>query len=125
MREQIPEKSRNWKCFIALGLLAVIAFASAYGQETKNPKQSRTPVTPKTVINLWPGIAPGSEQWKQPETTLGSGDMEQVVNVSTPTRKTSDQWIDEFYFWLEAQGLTRPPKWPAAYGRRNHATART
>jgi hypothetical protein len=21
--------------------------------------------------------------------------------------KTSDHWIDEFYFWLEAQGLTR------------------
>ena len=21
---------------------------------------------------------------------------------------TSDHWIDEFYFWLEAQGLTRP-----------------
>jgi hypothetical protein len=24
--------------------------------------------------------------------------------------KTSDPWIDEFYFWLEAQGLTRPFK---------------
>jgi acetyl esterase/lipase len=23
---------------------------------------------------------------------------------------TSDRWIDEFYYWLEAQGLTRPPK---------------
>lgn len=23
---------------------------------------------------------------------------------------TSDHWIDEFYFWLEAQGLTHPPK---------------
>jgi hypothetical protein len=21
---------------------------------------------------------------------------------------TSDRWIDEFYYWLEAQGLTRP-----------------
>jgi hypothetical protein len=21
---------------------------------------------------------------------------------------TSDHWIDEFYFWLEAQGLTKP-----------------
>jgi predicted esterase len=24
--------------------------------------------------------------------------------------KTSDHWIDEFYYWLEAQGLTRPHK---------------
>ena len=24
--------------------------------------------------------------------------------------KTSDHWIDEFYYWLEAQGLTRPLK---------------
>ena len=26
---------------------------------------------------------------------------------------TSDHWIDEFYFWLEAQGLTRPAGKPA------------
>ena len=26
--------------------------------------------------------------------------------------KTSDHWIDEFYFWLEAQGLTRAAKSP-------------
>jgi dipeptidyl aminopeptidase/acylaminoacyl peptidase len=24
--------------------------------------------------------------------------------------RTSDHWIDEFYFWLEAQGLTRPAR---------------
>jgi hypothetical protein len=24
--------------------------------------------------------------------------------------KTSDRWIDAFYYWLEAQGLTRPMK---------------
>jgi hypothetical protein len=23
---------------------------------------------------------------------------------------TSDHWIGEFYYWLEAQGLTRPVK---------------
>jgi hypothetical protein len=23
---------------------------------------------------------------------------------------TSDHWIDEFYYWLEAQGLTKPAK---------------
>ena len=24
--------------------------------------------------------------------------------------KSSDHWIDEFYFWLESLGLTRPTK---------------
>jgi dipeptidyl aminopeptidase/acylaminoacyl peptidase len=24
--------------------------------------------------------------------------------------RSSDHWIDEFYYWLEAQGLTRPAK---------------
>jgi dipeptidyl aminopeptidase/acylaminoacyl peptidase len=24
--------------------------------------------------------------------------------------RTSDHWIDEFYYWLEAQGLTRPAR---------------
>ena len=26
--------------------------------------------------------------------------------------KSSDHWIDAFYYWLEAQGLTRPPGKP-------------
>jgi hypothetical protein len=38
-----------------------------------------------TVINLWPGVAPGSDQWKQAETDLGSGGTGTTVNVSTPT----------------------------------------
>jgi hypothetical protein len=37
------------------------------------------------VINIWPGVAPGSEQWKQKETTLVSGPMQTIVNVTTPT----------------------------------------
>ena len=40
--------------------------------------------TPK-VINVWPGVAPGAEEWKQNETTLGSGPMQRIVNVTTPT----------------------------------------
>jgi acetyl esterase/lipase len=62
------------KSFIGLWLIAAISFSSASAQEVK-----------QTVINLWPGVAPGSEQWKQPETTLGSGGMERIVNVTTPT----------------------------------------
>jgi hypothetical protein len=26
---------------------------------------------------------------------------------------TSDHWIDEFYYWLDAQGLTKPAARPA------------
>jgi acetyl esterase/lipase len=44
--------------------------------------QEQAPATPTTVLNLWPGTAPGSEQWKQPETALGPG---AIVNVTTPT----------------------------------------
>jgi acetyl esterase/lipase len=75
------------KSFIALWLTAASLLSTARAQETNNIKPDPSPTTPitKKVINLWPGVAPGSEQWKQPETTLGSDDMEQVVNVSTPT----------------------------------------
>lgn len=67
-------QTKHWKCSIAFGLMAAISFTSARAQEVK-----------PTVINLWPGAAPGSEQWKQRETVLGSGDMERIVNVTTPT----------------------------------------
>jgi acetyl esterase/lipase len=36
-------------------------------------------------INLWTGIAPGSEAWKQPETTVGNPGNRRIMNVSTPT----------------------------------------
>lgn len=71
--------SNHRKCAIAVWLMAPIAFTSASAQE------AQTPAAKKTVINIWPGVAPGSEQWKQPETTLGSGAMEHIVNVTTPT----------------------------------------
>ena len=60
--------------FIALWLLSAIILTSAVAQEAGTK-----------VINLWPGVAPGSEQWKQKETTLGSGPMQRIVNVTTPT----------------------------------------
>jgi len=156
----------SWMAVMAVGM------ASANAQETQKstPEPAPTPATPKTVMNLWPGAAPGSEQWKQPETTLRPG---AIANVTTPTLtvylppipqglppffmamaqddnlagryivrfyealkaagyrpefhiynsgghgwgmrkqgKSSDHWIDEFYYWLEAQGLTRPLKQP-------------
>jgi acetyl esterase/lipase len=66
--------------FIALWLFSAILVRSASAQEPRNsgPEQAST----AKVINVWPGVAPGSEQWKQPETSLGPGT---IVNVSTPT----------------------------------------
>jgi len=54
--------------------MAVALFTSATAQETNKskPEPSLTSAMEKTVINLWPGVAPGSEQWKQPETFIGS-----------------------------------------------------
>ena len=79
--------SMSWKYrkfFIALWLMAAITFIkSANAQETNNrPEQAPTPATPTKVLNLWPGVAPGSEKWRQPETTRGPG---MIVNVTTPT----------------------------------------
>ena len=86
MEEQESGKSNRMyrKSLIALWLMPAVLLASASAQETKGSKseQAPTPLTPK-VINLWPGVAPGSEQWKQPETTLGSGASRSIVNVTT------------------------------------------
>ncbi|HYM77710.1 MAG TPA: alpha/beta hydrolase [Candidatus Dormibacteraeota bacterium] len=83
-----PINRDHWKLSIALCLLAASLFTSASAQENNNSSKAKeapkSPVTPK-VINIWPGVAPGSEQWKQPETTLGSGPMQRIVNVTAPT----------------------------------------
>jgi acetyl esterase/lipase len=61
--------------FLALWMFAAIA-TSAIAQET----------TFKTkLINIWPGVAPGSEPWTRPETLIGSTGNHRVMNVSTPT----------------------------------------
>lgn len=72
------------------------------------------------VVNLWPGVAPGSESWTQKErsvadTPRSAGHKPEVHIFSAGghgfgLRKqgtSSDHWIDEFYDWLEAKGLTR------------------
>jgi acetyl esterase/lipase len=71
---------------IALALIASCSLLSSSAQEAKSkPEQAAiSTVTPK-VINIWPGVAPGSEQWKQKETTIRSGPMQSIVNVTTPT----------------------------------------
>ncbi|MGA8312531.1 MAG: dienelactone hydrolase family protein [Terriglobales bacterium] len=83
-----PVNRNHWKSSIALCLLAASLFVSASAQENNNrskPEQVTTPAVTKKVINLWPGVAPGSEQWKQQEAMLGSGPMQRIVNVTTPT----------------------------------------
>jgi acetyl esterase/lipase/quercetin dioxygenase-like cupin family protein len=76
--------NRNFWSSIALCLLAASLFASAQENNNKPEQPAASSVTPK-VINIWPGVAPGSEQWKQKETTLRSGPMQTIVNVTTPT----------------------------------------
>ena len=72
---------------VALLLTASHFVGAAAAQETSTSKRegSTTSAAGPKVINIWPGIAPGSEQWKQKETTIGSGPMQTIVNVTTPT----------------------------------------
>jgi acetyl esterase/lipase len=78
---------RRHKPFMALFLIAVCAMTAANAQKTNNgkPAQPAPQALAAKVINIWPGVAPGSEEWKQKETTLRSGPMESIVNVTTPT----------------------------------------
>ena len=36
------------------------------------------------TIKIWPGVAPGSENWSQPETVMKGADTDRVANVVTP-----------------------------------------
>ncbi len=74
---------KHRKSLIALWLFPAILVASASAQEARTSGSEQAP-TPR-VINVWPGVAPGSEEWKQQETVLGSGNFRQIVNVTTPT----------------------------------------
>jgi hypothetical protein len=56
---------------------------------TRNLSQMRWGLIPswwrQKAINICHGVAPGSEQWKHPEATLGYSPMQRVVKVTTPT----------------------------------------
>jgi acetyl esterase/lipase len=79
--------SGRHKPFVALCLIAacVMTIANAQDTNTGKPAQPTTPALAPKVINIWPGVAPGSEQWKQKEATIRFGPMESIVNVTTPT----------------------------------------
>jgi len=79
-------KRKHRKSLIVLVLMAVFSLSFATAQENSNhPQAAAAPAVATKVINIWPGVAPGSEQWKQQEATLGSGPMQRIVNVATPT----------------------------------------
>ena len=47
---------------------------------------SRSSLAATPELPLWPGTAPGSEQWKQPETVTTSPSGDRIIsNVSKPT----------------------------------------
>jgi acetyl esterase/lipase len=77
----------RYKSFVVLSLIAACAMTAASAQESNNgkPEQLATSAIAPKVINIWPGVAPGSEQWKQKEATIHMGPTESIVNVTTPT----------------------------------------
>lgn len=72
------------KSLITISLMTASLATAANAQNSSAGQPPDSPSAPK-VINLWPGTAPGSEQWKQKETTIHMGPMESIVNVTTPT----------------------------------------
>lgn len=84
INETASKRRVSHKAFVALFLIAACGISSANAQETNSSKTAQIALAPK-VIHIWPGTAPGSEQWKQKETTIHMGPMESIVNVTTPT----------------------------------------
>ncbi|MBS1213785.1 MAG: alpha/beta hydrolase fold protein, partial [Proteobacteria bacterium] len=37
------------------------------------------------TISIWPGVAPGSENWTEKESVMKGADTDRVLNVVTPT----------------------------------------
>jgi len=78
---------KRWKSLVAVCLTAAFLLTAAGAQTTNSSKseQVATSGTTPKVMNIWPGVAPGTEQWKQKEATIAFGLMQSIVNVTTPT----------------------------------------
>src|SRR5436190_15198560 len=73
------------KLFIVPCLVAAVLSTSASAQDNASKSTPEQASAATTALNLWPAVAPGSEEWKQTETALGSGNNRRIVNVTTPT----------------------------------------
>ena len=73
--------------FALFALLAACwpSVASSQGSQDGRAEHAAPFAVAPKVINIWPGAAPGSEHWEQKETTMSSGPMLTIVNVTTPT----------------------------------------
>lgn len=71
---------------VAAALVAVCLSACATGAA---PPSESPRIEPAAVVNIWPGAAPGSENWTQREIQheLGAGEHPNLIvrNVTTPT----------------------------------------
>lgn len=87
MKVNAPTPKRAYYASIVLYLITAWLMSAAKAQEAGNGRTMPPdrPALPPKVMNIWPGVAQGSEHWKQKETTLHSGPMESIVNVTTPT----------------------------------------
>lgn len=73
-------------CTALVCILWAVIKVSARAQDAGNAREEASISAPSPqILNLWPGTAPGSETWKQPETTLGTDDTATTINVSVPT----------------------------------------
>jgi acetyl esterase/lipase len=62
---------RSWRLQIIISISFVCCAGCAYAQQT---------------LNLWPGVAPGSEKWTYKEYSVQAPDIGTVIfNVTTPT----------------------------------------
>jgi acetyl esterase/lipase len=61
---------RTKEAFLMAGAMLLLAVGAGAQQQT---------------IRIWPGAAPGSEGWSQPEGVMKGADTDRVVNVVTPT----------------------------------------
>lgn len=84
MQEQETAKTNLRLCNLGLfiGLSVALCLLVASFATSAEAQSASKPAPVPTALNLWPGVAPGSEQWKQPETALGA---DRIVNVTTPT----------------------------------------
>lgn len=85
------EKSRDVAAQSVCGNLAGMCWRNydiaSNWPSLRSRNRAAGPVQPGPAINIWPGIAPGSEQWRQIEIEhdYRDGDGRIVRNVVTPT----------------------------------------